>query len=360
VVDTVTASLGELQKTLAHWDYRPTGRDWFTGYQPFEDVRAPLARLLGCSVDELALSQNATFGASFVASGLDLQPGDEVIQTDQEHPGNRCAFELQQKRHGVVWTTVVLPKPANDPGAVVAAFDAAITPKTRVLAIPHQTSMFGLVLPVEEIVKIARRKGHPQIFVALDGAQAAGQIDVDVRKVDADAYYLSPHKWLLAPPGSGAIYVRRERQKELWTTLASSEWQNQDKGAYRFMQAGTGNRSLWEGLKAAIEWRLELGQERVSRRIRFLGDRLRRGLAELPGVEILSSVHPQMAAGITTYRLKHWSGPETMDAFWEKRYRVRSMGDALGVRHSLHLYNSTADVDRGLAIARELLARRPG
>ncbi len=355
VVDAVTGSLTDLQRTLAQWDYRPGGRDWFTGYQPFEDVRAPLARLLGCAVDELALTQNATFGMNFVANGLDLEPGDEILQTDQEHPGGRCGFELRARRHAAVWRSVAIPRPLNDPQAIVERFAAAITPKTRVLAIPHQTSMLGLVLPVEEIVALARRQGHPRLFVALDGAQSVGQIDVDVKRLDADAYFLSPHKWLLAPPGCGALYVRRERQKELWTTLASTEWASEEKGAYRFMQSGTGNRSLWEGLKTAAEWRLELGQARVSQRIRFLGERLRSGLAAIPGVEILSSVHPRMAAGITTYRVGRLSGPETMDAFWKRRYRVRSMGEALGVRHSLHIYNSVGDVDRGLEIVRELL-----
>jgi selenocysteine lyase/cysteine desulfurase len=354
VLSAVNESFAELQRTLAHWDYRPGGRDWFTGYQPFEDVRAPLATLLGCTVDELALTQNATFGMNFVANGLELEPGDEILQTDQEHPGGRCGFELRAKRHGAVWRSVALPRPPNDPQAIVDLFAAAITPKTRVLAIPHQTSMLGLVLPVEEIVALARRQGHPRLFVALDGAQSVGQIDVDVKRADADAYFLSPHKWLLAPPGCGALYVRRERQKELWTTLASTEWASQDKGAYRFMQSGTGNRSLWEGLKAAAEWRLELGQERVSQRVRFLGERLRAGLQAIPGVEILSSVHPRLAAGITTYRIGRLTGPEIMDAFWKHRYRVRSMGDALGVRHSLHIYNSAADVDRGLEIVREL------
>jgi selenocysteine lyase/cysteine desulfurase len=217
--------------------------------------------------------------------------------------------------------------------------------------------MLGLVLPVEEIVGLARRQGHPGLFVVLDGAQSVGQVDVDLKRLDADAYFMSPHKWLLAPPGCGALYVRRERQPELWTTLASTEWANREAGAYRFMQSGTGNRSLWEGLKAAVEWRLELGQARVSRRIRFLGERLRAGLREIPGVEILSSVHPRMAAGITTYRIQGLTGPQTMDAFWERRYRVRSMGEAQGVRHSLHLYNSLADVERGLDIVRALARR---
>ena len=357
VLEAVTRSMTELQETLAHWDYRPGSADWFSGYQPFEDVRGPLARLIGCDVDELALTQNATVGMNLVANGLDLERGDEIVQTDQEHPGGRCGFEQRAKRHGAVWKGVPIPSPPNDPEEIVARFRAAITPRTRVLAIAHQTSMLGLVLPVEELIALARERGHPRLLIVLDGAQAVGQIDVDVRRLGCDAYFLSPHKWLLAPPGCGALFVRRERQKELWTTLCSQEWANTEKGAFRFMQVGTGNRSLLEGLKAAVEFRLTLGQERVSQRIRSLGERLRAGLREIDGVRILSSENPRMAAGITTYRIGDRSGPETMDAFWRHRYRVRSMGETQGVRHSLHIYNSALDVDTALQIVHDLARR---
>ncbi len=354
VLDTVTRSMTELERTLAQWDYKPENPEWFSGYRPYEDVRAPLARLIGCDVDELALTQNATVGMNLVANGLELERGDEIVQTDQEHPGGRCGFEQRAKRHGAVWKGVSIPAPPNDPAEIVARFREALTPKTRVLAIPHQTSMLGLVRPVDELIAVARERGHPRIFIVLDGAQSVGQIDVDVRRLGCDAYFMSPHKWLLAPPGCGALYVQRERQKELWTTLCSTEWASLDKGAYRFMQVGTGNRSLLEGLKAAVEFRLALGQERVSRRIRSLAERLRAGLQEIQGVRILSSVHPRMAAGITTYRIGERTGPEIMDAFWRRRYRVRSMGEAQGVRHSLHIYNSTRDVDTALEIVRDL------
>jgi selenocysteine lyase/cysteine desulfurase len=359
VLDIVMNSMKEIEETLAHWDYRAENPDWFAGYRPFEDVRAPLAHIIGCDVSELALTQNATVGMNLIANGIDLKAGDEILQTDQEHVGGKSGWEQRAKRHGAVWKSVQIPSPPNDPDEIIKRFKDAINPKTRVLAIPHQTSMLGLILPVKEIIKIARSHGAPNLFVVLDGAQSVGQIDVNVRDLDCDAYFMSPHKWLLAPPGSGALYIRKSRQEEIWTTLCSGEWASYDKGAYRFMQIGTGNRSLYEGLKAAAEFRLWLGKERVSRRILALGTKLREGLKTIPGVTILSSVHPQMAAGITTYTLEGWTGPKMMDAFWERKYRVRSMGDTNGVRHSLHIYNSMKDVDTGLNIVSDL-ARRKG
>jgi selenocysteine lyase/cysteine desulfurase len=354
VLDVVVSGMTDVEKTLAHWDYRPEHPPWFAGYDPFLETRTPLAEFVGCSVDELALCQNATMGMNFVANGIDLSPGDEVLQTDQEHPGGKCGWELKAKRTGAVWKSVALPRPPNDPDEVVNRFAAAITRKTRVLAIPHQTSMLGIVMPVERLTALAREKGHPDIFVALDGAQTVGQIEVDIPRTGCDAYFFSPHKWLLAPPGTGGLYVRKSRQHELWTTLASTEWADNEKGAFRFMQYGTGNRSLLDGLREAVRFRQDLGQARVARRIRALGDRLRRGLQSIDGVSIHSSIHETMAAGITTYAVRGHTGPEVMDRFWEHRYRVRSMGDTEGVRHSLHIYNSIDDVERGLEIARQL------
>jgi isopenicillin-N epimerase len=354
VLDVVQESMAEIERTVAHWDYRPEHPDWFAGYRPFDDVRAPLARLIGCSIDELALTQNATFGISYVANGVDLQPGDEILQTDQEHIGGKGGWEMRAKRHGAMWKSVAIPMPPNDPAEIIRRFKEAINPKTKVLAIPHQTSMLGLVLPLKELIRLGRRQGHPNIFIFIDGAQSVGQIDVNVAELDCDAYAMSPHKWLLAPPGSGALYIKKSRQNEVWTTIASGAWSEYDKGMYRFMQVGTGNRSIYDGLKAAVEFRHWIGQERVSRRIQALASRLRAGLQQIKGVEIISSVHPALAAGITTYRVAGMTGPQVMDAFWKRKYRVRSMGDENGVRHSLHIYNTMKDVDTALNIVSDL------
>ncbi|HLX11607.1 MAG TPA: aminotransferase class V-fold PLP-dependent enzyme, partial [Bacteroidota bacterium] len=354
VLDTVTKSMTTIEETLAQWDYRAEHPDWFTGYRPYEEVRTPLAKIVGCDVGELSLAQNATMGMNFIANGIELQPGDEVLQTDQEHPGGKCGWDVRVKRSGAVWKSVAIPTPPNDKDEIINRFRAAINSKTRVLAIPHQTSMLGLVMPVKELIAIGRTQGHPNIFIVLDGAQAAGQVDVNLATLGCDAYFFSPHKWLLAPPGSGALFVKKERLKEIWTTLASASWSDDKNGSYRLMQFGTGNRSIYEGIQAAAEFRLWLGPERVARRIHALGTRLRDGLQQIKGVTILSSVNPDMAAGITTYRVDGMKGGDMMDAFWAKKYRVRSMGDTNGVRHSLHIYNSMQDVDRGLEIVNEL------
>lgn len=355
VVEAVTTSMTELTATVAHWDYRPEHADWFSGYRNFPTLMEKISKLIHCDADEVCTTQNATFGMNFIAQGIDLNLGDEIVQTDQEHPGGSCGWLERAKRHGAVYKTVQIPKPPNDPDEIVRRFAAAINPKTRVLAIPHMTSMLGLIMPVKRLTALAREQGAQNIFVTIDGAQTVGHIHVDVRDISCDAYFSSPHKWLLAPAGSGLLYIRKDRQSEIWTTLASSEWANHEKGAYRFMQYGTGNLSILKGYEAALDFHNQLGHERVIARIKQLGDYLRSEIQKIKGTTILSSTHPEMCAGITTWRVDGVSGEAMMDRFWNSRkIRVRSMGGNNGVRQSTHIYNNEAEIDSLLSLAREL------
>ena len=120
---------------------------------------------------------------------------------------------------------------------------------------------------------------------------------VDVKDIGCDAYYGSPHKWTLAPAGNGFLYVGKEFSDKIWTTLASSSWDNHDDNGFRLQQRGTGNPSLLKGLEAALDFYFMIGPDRIIRRIKTLGDRLRAGLQSIPEVEIFSSVHPEYVRG---------------------------------------------------------------
>lgn len=352
VVRRVVERTEELNRTVARWDYKPDTAVWFTGYYPENEVRKKLAAILHCAIDELALTQNATMGMNEIAMGLDLQAGEEIVQTNQEHPGGQCGWLVREKRDGLVLKKVEIPIPPNDPGELIQRFKDAISPKTRVLAIPHITSMLGLVMPVKEIVGLYREQG---IFTVIDGAQAVGQIHVDVQDIGCDAYFSSPHKWLLAPAGNGCLYVRKEIAGKIWTVLASSQWANEEDPGFRLQQRGTGNLPLLDGLAAAADFFQSVGPDRWISRIKELGDRLRAGLQQIEGVEIFSSTHPELAAGMTTYRAGGWHGTKMQDFFWEKkRMRPRSMGEQYGVRHSVHIYHSEAEIDAALDVVREI------
>jgi selenocysteine lyase/cysteine desulfurase len=273
--------------------------------------------------------------------------------TDQEHIGNKGPWELREKRDGIVVRKLAIGMPPADPDAVVRVFADAITPRTRVIDVPHITSKLGIVLPVARICEIARPRN---IFTLIDGAHGVGHLPVDVKAIGCDSYVTSPHKWLLAPVGNGWLYVSEDRLRDVWATLASANWNDYDPadGAFRLMQFGTANLSLLVGLAAAIDFHNKIGAQRIQQRILELSNRLRDGLKTIERAKIFSPTHPAMACGIVTWGIDGVTGPRLMDELWNRRrLRVRSQDDRM-VRQSCHYYNSAEEIDATLEIAKSL------
>jgi isopenicillin-N epimerase len=261
--------------------FREPAYPWF-GYEEnprLRELRNALAAFLGCKRDELALVRNATEANNVVCNGLDLKPGDEVLLTDQEHPGGRCCWEQKAARFGIKLNTVTLPRPPASADEIVGRFAKAITPRTRVVFFSHITTTTGLVLPAKELCRLARDRGA---LSHVDGAHAIGQIPLDLHDLGCDFYATSPHKWLCAPKGTGTLYVREELLDRLWVTIASGEWNNRGLKAYRFSNVGTSNLSVLVGLGAALDFHNALGPGRVYARIHELAKRLRDELKEYP------------------------------------------------------------------------------
>jgi selenocysteine lyase/cysteine desulfurase len=344
VLESTIAHMRKVATDIAEWDYK--GDDWISGYQPYTDLRAKVGRLINAKSEEIALTENATMAMNTIAHGLELDPGSEVLMTDMEHSGGRSGWLVREKRFGIKVISVPLPDPCRDPEQIIDLFLKAITPRTRVIAISHMISGTGSILPVKQICSDARRRG---IFTVLDGAQCVGQIPVDVKDIGCDAYFSSLHKWMLAPPGTGFLYIRKERIPEIWTTFAGGQWDNHEDEGYRLSQRGTGNLSLLVGLDAALDFHFRIGPEKVYRRIKFLGDYLRDRLRKIPKIEIHTSPHPDMCAGITVYNIKGMEPGKIMDELWQqKKIRIR------GVRQSTHIYNNPDEIDATLEVVHDM------
>jgi isopenicillin-N epimerase len=352
VVDALTQGIRRLETELAAWPYEQADGEPLTGYQRLDSLRTAVGRFVNASASEIALTQNATMGMNFLANGLDLREGDEVVSTDQEHGGGISPWRLLAKRRGIVVKELPLePALAESAEAVIRLFGAAMTPRTRVVMFSHITSGLGAMLPARELCALARDRGALAI---VDGAQAVGQIQVDVRALGCDGYVGSPHKWMMAPKGTGFMYLRREVQDRFWTTLASYQWDNREDGAFRFMQYGTGSVPVVEGLQAALAFIERLRMPRIERWDRMLTMRLRDGLARIPRAHVASPLHPQLTAAITTFRVDRVKAKALQDALWERRVRVRAQNDDRGVRLSAHMYVSPADIDTILDVTGRL------
>ncbi len=335
----------------AKTDYKGEGPNLLSGYDPYESIRTKLGKVINCNFKEISLIQNATFGMNFVAHGLDLKKGDEVINTDQEHGGGFAAWRQLAKRKGIVYKQAVMPVPANDKQEIIDSILSQVTKNTKVIAIPHVISVYGTVMPIKEICDFARSK---EIFTVIDGAQAVGQIDVDLKGLNCDAYYSSLHKWLLSPPGSGILYLDEKISGDIWPTLSSYNWDNKEDKGFSLQQSGTGNPSLRVGLEASIDFFNMIGKDKWLGRVKELGKYLRDGLKELDNVQIVSSHNEELCAGLTTYKVEGSTGPELQKTLWDReRLQPRSVGKEL-MRHSVHIYNQKSEIDRTFEVIRSL------
>ncbi len=358
VMSAMTNRLRDTEALLPDWPYFQPDGEPLTGYQPLLQARQRLASFLGADADEIAITQNATMGMNDLGNGLDWQPGDEVLTTDQEHGGAVSIFRLLAKRRGIVVRELPLLKAmAGGPEAIVEMFRAAVTPRLKAVMVSQVTSQLGIQMPVEALITLAREHGALSL---IDGAQVVGCQRVNLHALNCDAYVASPHKWLLAPKGTGILYIRRDAQKRFWTTLASYQWANEADGAFRFMQYGTGSVALIDGLLAAIDIAERHGMERVERWNRTLALRLRSGLRRIPGAKLTSPDDDRLASAITTFRVDGMKARDLQNALWEQRIRVRAQGDDKGVRLSAHIYVNEGDIDRVLGVVADFARAAAG
>ncbi|HNV28099.1 MAG TPA: aminotransferase class V-fold PLP-dependent enzyme [Cyclobacteriaceae bacterium] len=353
VVDKMTEHLRYIGEHVADWAYKDDNKEEFiSGYNNLMGIRTKVAALIHANPIEIAMTDNVTNGMSYIANGLTLQPGDEILTTNQEHSGGQSGFLLKEKRYGTVFKTVAIPKPAKNSQEVYDVIVKAFTPKTKVLMVSHMISGSGAILPVKELCAEARRRG---IFTLLDGAQTIGQIAIDVRDIDCDAYAGCFHKWMGAPAGTGFLYVKSDRMKDVWTTIASGRWDNHEDEGFRFTQRGTGNFPVLKGLEASLDFHNEIGPQKVYDRIKFLGLRLRSGLRKINKVKIYSPEEEAMCAGITVYNVQGMTGSQLQEEYWTRgRMRPRASGPEFGVRHCTHIFNSEAEIDKALEIVAAL------
>jgi len=315
------------------------------GYAAWNEFRDPLAEFVGCKRDEIALLRNATEANSYIANGIDLKPGDEVLTTDQEHPGGIHPWDLKAKRYGIVVKQIRLPRPVKDSAQVLNLFSDAITPRTRVIFFSHITTFSGVVLPAKEICALARSKG---ILSAVDGAHVPGMMRLNLHEIGCDLYSSSPHKWLMAPKGSGFLYLRDEVIDRLWNTIATEGWDEPKLRAERFQRIGSSNvPALW-GLRASLKLANDIGVDRIEKRHRSLADYM---LAEMQrrGAESWTSPDPSLRCAIITVNVPPIQRMDLENWMWKThKIRIRG-GDPNKLRLSTPYYLQKEDIDRFLA-----------
>lgn len=315
------------------------------GYDPYVSFRDSVAQFVGANRDQIALTRNATESNNYITNGLEMTPGDEVLMSDQEHPGGEEPWKMRAKRYGIVIKRFEIPKPPKNAAEILNRINDAITPRTRIIFVSHISTVTGVVLPAKEIAALARSKG---IISALDGAHVTGMMQLNLKDLDCDLYTSSPHKWLQAPKGTGFLYLKDEAiMGKLWNTIATHGWDEPKLKAERFQHIGSSNVPLLAGLKAAIDFANWIGMERIEQRHRELANMMHAEMLRR-GAESWTSPDPALRCAIVTVNVAPAKMPDLEYWMW-KEHKIRIRGGAPHkIRLSTPYYLQKSDIQRFL------------
>jgi len=308
-----------------------------------ESVRRGLARSFGCDPEEMAITRNASEALEIVQLGLDLRRGDEILTTNQDYPRMLTTWRQRERRDGVVLRTISFPVPPPSMADLVDRFARALTPRTRVIHVCHVTNLTGQVFPIRDICRLARARG---IEVVVDGAHAYGHFPFTLADLECDFYGTSLHKWLLAPHGTGFLYVRKSRIASVWPLMAAPA--EMDGNVRKFEEIGTHPAANHNAIAEALVFQETIGLERKAARLRYLRDRWMRRLEGRAGVRIHTSFDPAMSCAIGNVEIEGVDTAKLAQALWDRRRIIVVPivhAEFQGLRVTPNVYTTLGEVD---------------
>ncbi len=283
-----------MRRYLEFSNHAPTYTMWRILEPQIEAVRKRLAAAFGCDTEEMAITRNASEALEICQLGLDLKPGDEILTTEQDYPRMLTTWRQRERRDRIVVKKIQFPTPPESLDQLALLFEQAITPRTRVIHFCHITNLTGQIFPVKRICQMARARG---IEAIVDGAHAFAHFPFKHADLDCDYYGTSLHKWLLAPIGTGFLYVKKEKQKALWPLMAAAA--SQDNDIRKYEEIGTHPAANHNAISAALAFHRGIGSDRKIARLRYLRNRwAKRLLAESSRVTVLTPLEGNYSGAI--------------------------------------------------------------
>jgi selenocysteine lyase/cysteine desulfurase len=312
-------------------------------------VRKRLAVMLGCSPEELIVTRNTTESLDTVIAGFDWKAGDEAVMAAQDYGAMLDMFALQARRHGMVNRIVSLPIDPRSDEEIVQLYASAITPKTRVVMVPHMVNITGQILPVRKIADMAHAQG---VSVMVDGAHAFAHFDFRVLDLHCDYYGTSLHKWLGANLGAGALYVRADKIAGLWPIYGDAS--KADTDIAKLNHTGTHPVHTDLAIMNAIDFHETIGIARKEARLRYLQNHWTDQVRAHPRIVLNTPSDPRRSCAIANVGVVGLEPGDLARTLLEK-YRIWTVAidtaNVRGVRITPHLFTSMADLD---ALARAL------
>lgn len=310
-------------------------------------VRTGLARLFGCDPDEIAITRNATEALRTILYGFALKPGDEVLTTTQDYDSMLATLEHRQQRDGITLTKVDVPTPPKSMDDLVGIFERGITPKTRLILVSHITYTTGQVFPVKRICDLAHSRG---VDVLVDGAHSFGHLDFKLADLNCDYFGTSLHKWLLAPKGTGMLYIQKDKIEKIPPIMSPPPRRGNDR-MRKYESVGIQSSAQNLGIGEALAFHNAIGAKRKEERLRYLTHAWAERLQAVPTIRLYTPLAPEMSCGIASVGIVGVDPTALHNFLWEKHRIQTSRGyyeedrTLLWLRISPNLYTTLPELE---------------
>jgi len=322
----------------------PSYNMWRILDQGREPLRKNLARLAGSGAEEIAINRNSSEGLETVIFGLQLKAGDEVVAARQDYPNMVNAYNQRQKRDGIKMVWVNLELPSEDENYLAEQYIKAFTSKTKLVHITHIINWNGQILPVRKIADEAHKRG---IEVIVDGAHSFAHFSFKIPDLGCDYFASSLHKWLFAPIGSGMLYVKKEKIKNIYPLFATSDDPLKD-DIRKFENLGTRPFFIEQAIGKALEFHEMIGSERKEKRLCYLKNYWMERVKDLPKVKINTSLDPKWGCAIGNVAIEG-KKPADLEAFLFDKYKIHTVSieweNIHGVRITPSVYTTIGNLD---------------
>ncbi len=340
-----TGSLGPLPLWVSQKEFdlsrelelNPASNNWGTMGKRMEEVRSKAALFLNCNSSEVVLTRNTTEGLSMVSSTLYLKPGDEILTTNHEHGGGENGLNYAAKFAGAKIVKVELPLAVDSKEQVIAKILDAITSRTKVLLLSHVTTIEGMQMPLEEISNSIKGKG---IFFMADGAQSAGMLQIDVKKLGVDVFASSGHKWMLGPKETGLLYIKEGCQDKINAVFTFSGFQSYS------ASSGTRNVAHQIAFGELMDWHLRNGQGKIQTSALKLGQYCYEKLKPIRNIRLISPQDQSLRSALISFEIRTGTNKEVYDYLKTKDIIVKVLPKYNAIRLSNHIFNTKSDVDK--------------
>lgn len=309
-----------------------------------ETIRTGLAEMFGCSPEEIAITRNASESLEILLMGMDLKSGDEILANTQDYPRMLTTLRQRELREGIKLNLVKVPIAPSDVNDIAAAYERAVTPKTRLILISHQINLTGQITPVKRVCEMARARG---IETIVDGAHSFAQLDFKRDDLQCDYFGTSLHKWTYAPKGTGLLYVKKDKIPKIWALMASEDKNKND--IRKFEEIGTHSAAMRLAIGEAVLFHNAIGGKRKEERLRYLSRYWMNNLKAIPRVGFNTSFDPAQSCAIANFKIDGVD-PVKLGGYLMDRHHIFTTPivhpEFTGIRITPNVYTTLWELDR--------------